>query len=58
MGDGFVPRNSAQVKPPRPDKPGIRLLSPDQARRLVEPAYATGNRYAALYVLALHAGLR
>jgi len=58
MGDGLVPRNAAQVKAPRPAKPEIKPLSPNQARRLIETAYATGDRYAALYVLALHAGLR
>ena len=58
MSDGLVPRNAAQVKAPRPIKPEIKPLSPDQARKLIETAYSTGNRYAALYVLALHTGLR
>ncbi len=58
MSDGLVPRNAAQVKAPRPAKPEIKPLSPDQARKLIETAYSTGNRYAALYVLALHTGLR
>jgi len=58
MGDGLVPRNAAQVKAPRPAKPEIKPLSPDQARKLIATAYATGDRYAALYVLALHTGLR
>jgi integrase len=58
MGDGLVPRNAAQVKAPRPAKPEIRPLPPDQARKLIATAYATGDRYAALYVLALHTGLR
>jgi integrase len=58
MSDGLVPRNAAQVKAPGPDKPEIRPLSPDQARKLIKTAYATGDRYAALYVLALHTGLR
>jgi integrase len=57
-GDGLVPRNAAQVKAPRPAKPEIKPLSPDQARKLIEAAYETGDRYAALYVLALHTGLR
>ena len=43
---------------PRPGKPEIHPLSPDQARKLIETAYSTGNRYAALYALALHTGLR
>ena len=58
MSDGLVPRNAAQVKAPRPAKPEIRPLSPEQARKLIQTAYSTGNRYAALYVLALHTGLR
>ena len=58
MGDGLVPRNAAQVKAPRPAKPEIKPLSPDQARKLIATAYATGDRYAALHVLALHTGLR
>ena len=58
MSDGLVPRNAAQVKAPRPAKPEIKPLSPDQARKLIETAYSTDNRYAALYVLALHTGLR
>jgi integrase len=43
---------------PSTAKPEIKPLSPDQARKLIETAYSTGNRYAALYVLALHTGLR
>jgi integrase len=58
MSDGLVPRNAAQVKAPRPEKPEITPLTPDQARKLIEIAYSTGDRYAALYVLALHAGMR
>jgi integrase len=57
VGGGEVQR-AAQLKAPRPAKPEIKPLSPDQARKLIETAYATGDRYAALYVLALHAGLR
>ncbi len=59
MSDVLIPRNVTDaVKSPRPAKPEIKPLSPDQARTLIETAYATGNRYAALYVLALHTGLR
>ena len=57
-GDGLVPRNAAQVKPPRPEKPAIKPLSPDQARKLIATAYATDDRSAALYVVALHTGMR
>lgn len=56
--DGLVQRNAAQVKAPRPEKPEIEPLSPDQARKLVATAYEIGDRYAALYVVALHTGLR
>jgi integrase len=58
VADGLVPRNAAQVKAPRPEKPEIKPLSPDQARKLIATAYATGDRYAALYVVALHTGMR
>jgi integrase len=58
VSDGLVPRNAAQVKAPRPEKPEIRPLSPDQARKLIKAAHETGDRYAALYVVALHTGLR
>ena len=56
--DGLVHRNAAQVKAPRPEQPEIEPLSPDQARKLVVTAYGIGDRYAALYVVALHTGLR
>jgi integrase len=57
--DGLVPRNvSSNVKAPRPDKPEIRPLSPEQARTLIRVAGETGDRYEALYVLSLHCGLR
>lgn len=56
MGDGLVQRNAAQVKAPRPEKPEIEPLSPEQARKLT--ATASGDRYGALYVVALHTGLR
>jgi integrase len=58
VSDGPLPRNAAQVKAPRPEKPEIKPLSPDQARKLIATAYATGDRYAALYVVALHTGMR
>ncbi len=58
VSDGLVQCNAAQVKAPRPEKPEIRPLSPEQARKLVKTAHETGDRYAALYVVALHTGLR
>jgi len=58
VSDGMVQRNAAQVKAPRPEKPEIRPLSPDQARKLIATADVTEARYVALYVLALHTGMR
>jgi integrase len=58
VSDGLVPRNAASVEAPRPEKPEIRPLSPDQARKLIATAHEVGDRFEALYVLALHCGLR
>src|SRR5215212_618597 len=58
VSDGLVPRNAASVKAPRPKKPEIKPLSPEQARKLIEAAGESGDRFEALYVLALHCGLR
>jgi integrase len=58
VSDGLVQRNAAQVKAPWPEKPEIKPLSPVQARKLFEGAHEIGDRYAALYVVALHTGLR
>jgi integrase len=55
VSDGLVQRNAASVKAPRPE---IRPLSQDQARKLIAAAHEAGDRYEALYVLALHSGLR
>ncbi len=55
--DGLAPRNPvASVKPPRGSKKDIRPLTPGQVRRLLSAA--AEERYAALYVLAVTAGLR
>ena len=58
VSDGLVQRNAAQVKAPRPEKPEIKPLSHAQARKLIKTAHETGDRYSALYVVALHTGLR
>ncbi len=58
VGDGLIPRNAASVKAPRPEKPEIRPLSRHQARRLLATAREEGDRFEALYVLALHTGMR
>ena len=58
MSDALIPRNAASVRAPRPGKPEIKPLSPDQARKLLATSRETGDRFEALYVLALHCGLR
>ncbi len=58
VSDGLVQRNAAQVKAPRPEKPEIRPLSSEEARKLIETAYKVEDRYAALYLVALHTGMR
>jgi len=58
VSDALIPRNAAGVKAPRPEIPEIHPLSPDQARKLIATARETGDRFEALYVLALHCGLR
>ena len=55
--DGLIPRNAAaNVRAPRPQKKEILPLTPEQARVLLESA--RGDRFEALYVLAVHCGLR
>jgi integrase len=54
---GLVPRNVTEaVDAPRPARREIQPLSPEQARRLLSEA--RGDRFEALYVLALTTGLR
>ena len=53
----LVPRNACEaVRAPRPAPEEMRPLSPDEARRLLETA--GGDRLEALYVLAVHTGMR
>jgi integrase len=53
----LVPRNVADVvKPPRPVPMEMVALSADETRRLLEAA--GGDRLEALYVLAVHTGMR
>jgi integrase len=55
--DGLIPRNAADaVKAPRPRKKEINPLAPEQARVFLD--VASGDRFEALYVLAIHCGLR
>ncbi len=57
MSDGLIPRNVADgIKAPRPKKKEINPLSPKQARAFLEAV--RGDRLEALYVLAVHRGLR
>ncbi|MBD0327863.1 MAG: site-specific integrase [Pyrinomonadaceae bacterium] len=57
VSDGLVPRNVAEgIKPPRPKKKEITPLNPEQAQVFL--AAARGDRFEALYVLAIHCGLR
>ena len=58
MGQVGIAVNAASVRAPRPEKPEIHPLSPDQARKLIATARETEDRFEALYVLALHCGLR
>jgi integrase len=54
---GTVPRNVCKVTtPPKPDAEEIRPLDAEQARQLLRTA--GGERFEALYVLAVTAGLR
>lgn len=53
----IVPRNAAaSVEPPRPVPKEMRPLSPTEARSLLEAA--RGERFEALYVLAVTTGMR
>ena len=54
---GLIPRNPAGlVDPPKVPQRKFRPLSPEEARRLLEAA--EGDRFHALYVLAITCGLR
>jgi integrase len=57
VADGLIPRNIADgIKAPKPKKKEINPLSPDQTRAFLEAIH--GDRLEALYVLAIHRGLR
>ena len=57
VSDGLIPRNVAEgIRPPRPMKKEITPLSPEQARAFLAAAHE--DRFEALYVLAVHCGLR
>lgn len=59
VSDGLIPRNAADgVKTPRVSAPGedINPLGPDECDAFLEAT--RGERFEALYVLAIHCGLR
>lgn len=57
VADGLVPRNVTEgIKAPRPKKKEVNALSADQACAFLSTA--RGDRFEALYVVAVHCGLR
>jgi integrase len=58
VADGVVPRNAADVQAPRPAPKEMRPLSEDEARTFLEVARTCGDRFEALYLLAITTGLR
>src|SRR5215208_2035400 len=57
--DGLIPRNVTEtVKPPQPSREEMHPLTPEQAKLLLQTAHEIGDRLEALYVLAIHTGLR
>src|SRR5215207_4738322 len=57
VADGLVPRNATDgIKAPRPEKKEINPLSPEHTRAFLDAV--VGDRLEALYVLAVHRGLR
>lgn len=57
--DGLIPRNATEaVKAPRPAKKETHPLVPDQVRALLSAANEAGDRLEALYVVAVHTGMR
>jgi integrase len=57
VSDGLIPRNVTEgIRPPKPQKKEITPLNPEQARAFLAAAH--GDRFEALYVLAVHCGLR
>jgi integrase len=58
VSDGIVPRNAADVKAPRPTPEEMRPLSETEVRTFLDVARESGDRFEALYVLAITTGLR
>jgi integrase len=58
VSDGIVPRNPADVKAPRPAPEEMHPLSEVEAQALLQTARESGDRFEALYMLAITTGLR
>jgi integrase len=57
--DGLIPRNVTEsVKPPQPSREEMCPLTPEQAKLLLQAAHEAGDRLEALYMLAIHTGMR
>ena len=57
--DGLIPRNVCEaVKLPKVERKEITPLNREQAKTLLEAANSAGDRLEALYVLAIHTGMR
>jgi integrase len=57
--DGLIPRNATEaVKPPQTSREEMHPLTPEQSKHLLQVAHEVGGRLEALYVLAIHIGLR
>lgn len=58
VSDGLLPRNAAAVQAPSPAPEEMRPLSEAEARAFLDAARESGDRFEALYVLAITTGLR
>ena len=57
VSDGLIPRNVTEgIKAPRPKKKEVNALSADHSRAFLSAAH--GDRFEALYMVAIHCGLR
>ena len=54
----LIPRNAAAVQAPSPAPEEMRPLSEAEARAFLKAARESGDRFEALYVLAITTGLR
>ena len=57
VNDGLIPRNVTEaVKAPRQQRKEMKTFTPEQAHAFLDAA--EGDRLGALYVVAIHTGLR